>query len=105
MMNQPLIVKLEVEYMKQSILHAFHQHEVELGGLLESELNKAIKDFDFAAEVRSQVYRLMPELVKDSVRGAIWNVLNDSDVRSELQAIAQSAVAEFISARNSVRNE
>jgi len=90
MIDGLITVRLEVDYMRQAIIHAFDARQMELKAQLEQELNAALSTFNFAAEVRRQVNQLVPRLVGDAVTQAI----NESGLTTKVMEAARAALAE-----------
>ncbi len=91
-MDGMVYVRLQVDYMKQAIMHAFSEREIELKKMLEEELGREITSFNFEDEVRQQVYKLLPELVQGAVRKAMIDALYGDPIKSELELRVAQAV-------------
>ena len=69
------MVRLELDYMKQSILHHLGLHENELSKNVNDQIEKAIAEFDFEGEVS----RIATEAIRKAINfeftsgdGFIW---------------------------------
>lgn len=91
----PIIVRLEVDHMRQAIVHAFHDREIELEELLDEKLEYAVRNFDFEGEIKHQAERLFPGMVEDAMKQAIAKVLESQEVMSVIEILARQVIYKF----------
>ena len=58
-MDEYPLIKLEIESMKHAILHHFNSYQQDLSNCVKKEIESAIKNFDFASEVRKAVHQVI----------------------------------------------
>lgn len=61
------LVKITLQGMEHSIIHAMTEHFASMDDACKKAIEQAVKDFDYAAEVRQAAYAL----VKDAIRTAL----------------------------------
>ena len=62
MTNMP-VIRLELEHMKHTMLAALSQHTSEINKMAEAQIEKAIKEFDWAAETTQIVHEALRKAV------------------------------------------
>lgn len=86
MLEMPKI-KIEVERMKYSIIHAFSTHNDEIKDAVEKGLDEAIASYDFAGEISRVSNAVIGEVIKDCILnyfryGDGRKLINDMVVKS-----------------------
>jgi len=61
------IIKLELDRMRYSVVHAFNQRNAELEEIVNEELEKALENFSYAQEIRKVVDNVLQEAIKRAV--------------------------------------
>jgi len=75
-MNPPTI-RLELNGMRQSIVHALTQYNSELETQVNEEIEKAIESFDLHSYIQDEVWRTLREVVSSSLQSQIkWQLGN-----------------------------
>ena len=87
-MSNPVIVRLEVEHMRHAILHHFANYQGEVTKQVEAAVDKAIKEFDFDAEVRGMATQQLRERVRREVGDRL------AEHAQEIAAVIEKVVAE-----------
>lgn len=62
MFNGPTI-RIEIEHMREAILHQFINHQDEITKAVESQLKLAIEKFDFAGEIEKQTNECLKTII------------------------------------------
>jgi hypothetical protein len=75
-MNDMPIVRLEIETLRHTILHAFNTHLDEIGELVKIEVEKICTEEYLKEEVKRQVGKVIPEIISMAI--------NDYEVKSKL---------------------
>lgn len=67
-MNGAPIIKIELEQMRQSIMHQFGKHTEEVQKAVNEELKKAVENFDYATEVQKIAHQVITETIHNSIK-------------------------------------
>ena len=95
-MKNPDTARLEVAHMRESILHAFSQHQEDIRSHLAEELQRAADEFDYANEVRHAIREILPGLVKREIGNVVTQVLSEHETHSEFERVARRAVSDYL---------
>ncbi len=79
------IIRLELEGMRHSVLHAFMAHNTEIEGYVGEALKKTIENYNFLEEVRRFANAELHEAVKRAVVNAIGDILYNKDVQHAIK--------------------
>lgn len=91
-MHDTPTIRIQVEGLRHSVLHAFDQHSGELSHLIEKELAEQVTAERIAAEVN----RCVHEILARSVENSISSALNFGDTgRQFREAVAQQVQREL----------
>ncbi len=66
-----VMLRLDVEAMKYSILHAFMSHSSECEKAIGESVDRVMREFDFEAVVKAEVDRVMKRAVVDAIASAV----------------------------------
>lgn len=75
-------IRIEVENMKYTILHAFASHNDEIEKIVEEELSKAIANYPFGNEIS----KLANEAIADVLKSTIENYFRYGAGREEISS-------------------
>ena len=95
-MTAPIMIRLDVEFMRHSIVHAFNQHTKELEETLDKEIRTVLAQFDFQTLVKDECQRLLRDYIKRALADAISNAFLQEGLRGIFKAGAERAVREAI---------
>lgn len=90
------MIRLEVEGMRYSVIHAFTMHSVEIQQALDKALEKALSDFDFAAVVKAEADRVLRESVVKAVASVASSLMWSEPIASIIRDGAAQKVREAI---------
>jgi hypothetical protein len=94
MTGHPPIVRIEIDHMRQSIIHAFADYQLQVSGDVQRALDKAIAAFDFKGEVARIAYALLQDHIKTAIQGAIYEVMASPEMRKEVAKIFSKILSE-----------
>lgn len=84
-MNPP-IVKVTVESMRIQVMHAMSDYTGKINEAIDTELKKAVDNFDFEAiiqeEVNNQVSSMCQDVVRDTMQGIRYDMRFKERVRN-----------------------
>lgn len=67
------IIRLEVEYMKSAILHAFTQHQIEVDAMVRAAVEKACKPEAIQHVIDTTVRQVIDGAVKQEIQNFFGN--------------------------------
>lgn len=82
------IVKIEIEHMRQAILHAMGPFFDGQEQVIEEQLNAIVDKFDFASVVEQEAQRALQEQLVIAVKDAVRRAFSYSAVTDELDRLA-----------------
>lgn len=88
------IVRIELQGMRQQILHAFSEHMLRLDSDVQAAVDLAIRNFDIKGEVAKVFEAVAQEQIRDAVRSAMWDVFRNEDVKALLRERVLAALKE-----------
>jgi hypothetical protein len=91
-----VMLRLDVEAMRYQIIHAFMSHSQEVQDEIGKQVDSALKDFDFAAVVKSEVDRVLREAVKSALAYACSRLMYENPIHEMIQRGAAEKVREAI---------
>ena len=62
------IIRLELEHMKHSIIHAMGVHFVEMDEAVQRAIKRAIDNFDYGGEIEKLAHRIIQQALDDALR-------------------------------------
>ena len=86
-------VRIDVEGMRHSIVHAFDAHSQELSAKVQEQVDLAIKHFDFNQAVAEVVDQELHHVIKSSVQSAFSGFAWDGALREELTKAVMERMA------------
>ena len=78
------MVRLDVEFLKQGIVAAFDAYAGDMHTLLEAEVDRAIKAFDWKTEVAEVAAAVIRDVVRTQITTAMSHLKWDDALRKEL---------------------
>ena len=90
-----VIVRLEVDHMRESILHFFADHSAEIQEQLQGRLNEAIKSFNWDKEVSSAFDYCLKDTIRNAIKAAIDKSFRSDEITGHLEGIARSAIYKY----------
>lgn len=93
-MNGAPVIKIELEQMRQAIVHQFGKHTEEVQKAVNEELKKAVENFDFATEVQKIAKQVITEAINNSIRdyfsyGRDGKLLIDLTIKQALENLVK----------------
>ena len=61
-------IRLEVERMRHSVIHAFSAHTEDVKHAVEQELERAVNEFNFEAAVRRECNRVLNDVIAQTIK-------------------------------------
>lgn len=99
-MNGIAVVKLTVDSMRASIMHALTQREVDLRAQVDAALESAGKDGSIEKMVADDIERCIRERVRDEVKSAVWRLSwFDEDGKAAIDEAVRGAMKSAINRR------
>lgn len=95
-MRDPLLIRVDVEAMRYQVVHAFNQHMLELSGMLDTGIKKAIEQFDWDGEVAKAAQEALREGVRHSIEDAVRQVMYSTEMKREIKALAHTTVRRYL---------
>lgn len=86
------IIRLELEGVRYHVVHALAQRNEEMEKAVAAGVDAALKEFDFAGEVRRQAEHALKEHVARAVTHAIVGILVDRDVQAAVRKAVEDAL-------------
>ena len=83
-MDELIRVKLDVDGIRHSIVHAFTARQLEIAEALNEEIDRVIESYDFRAHVRSVAENVLNESVKHAVEDALRDYTTGKEMRGVL---------------------
>lgn len=77
-------IKIVLEYMRQEIVHAFTNRNVELSKEVQTVLDDVIKNFDWNSEINKMATGILHEEIRQSLTSAFQNIRWDEAIRKSL---------------------
>ncbi len=90
-----VIVRLEIDHMRQSILSHFSEHQLDLENELNRRLTAAINGFNWDGAVEAAFDACLTEVIRKSIGNAIERAFRDDEVISTLEGIARTAIYRY----------
>lgn len=91
-----VVIRLEIEQMKQTILHHFSQRQLELETEIGTRLDGALKSFNWDKAVRLSFDSCLEQTIRDSIRKVIEKEMASEEVQSKMQSIARKAMTRYL---------
>jgi hypothetical protein len=95
---EPVAVRLDVEFLKHSIRHAFTEHTDGLKELISQEVDRVIRTFNWQQEVSAICADVMRDIVRQQITGAMSQLRWDEALHKEL---AEAVLRELVGTRKS----
>ena len=83
------IVKIELNGMRETIVHAFTTHELEIATNIDQQLKKAIEEFDY----EGIVHKVAMEVLTDTVTRSIKAYFTYGEGYKVIEAVVQATLA------------
>jgi hypothetical protein len=88
-MDKTPIIRLELERMKHSVIHALVDYNDKLEGIITAEIEKAIEDFNLEVYIRKEVDASIKQMVTGALlREMGWQV-QDEIAKEVTKALAK----------------
>lgn len=81
-------IKIEVENMKYAIIHAFSSHNREIEEVVNKQLEAAIANYPFEAEV----YRLSGEIITQSIKDSLSDYFKYGEGRKAIDELVKNTL-------------
>lgn len=92
-MTNPLpMIRLDIEGMRHSVVHAFNEHSKEVEEAVSKAVNEAIANFDFAGTVAREARAVIGELVKRAMTDAIQRAFESPEIGTKMASAVESEV-------------
>lgn len=85
-MNDTPIIRVQIDGIRKHLLHALTTEQ----GDIEKHIRQVFSQFNFEATVKEETRRLLPDMVREMVKGAIQNSMYT--LQHELQPVVDEAV-------------
>ena len=79
-----LTVRIDVDYMRQSIVTAFENYQIRQIEELQGAIDKAIREFDFDKAIRDILHPEINNALKQAIHTACWDALYTEELRREV---------------------
>ena len=83
-MNIPRI-RLDVEGLKHSVVHCFNEHSLELGKIVQEELDKVLSKESIQKEIENQVLCCVNQAIKNISQN--WTLVNHIETEMANQIV------------------
>ena len=88
-MNDPVIVRVVLDHMKQTVHHALMDHTGEIGRIAKAAVDQAFSEVNISAEIhrlaREEVGRLFRETVTREALGRVYDTLRDKKLQGTIR--------------------
>lgn len=95
-MTPGIMIRLDIERMRYSVVHAFMEHTKEIETTLGDACDRALKDFDFDAIVKQESDVVIREAVKSAISHAVSKMMWEKPIHDIIKAGAERKVREAI---------
>jgi len=87
-MNEPSIIRVELDLSAQKVLHQFQIHNEQISADVQKGIERAVKEFDFEAAIAAKGKKLIEEVINNFM----WN----SELRKAIQAKVDLIVTDLL---------
>lgn len=91
-----IVVRLEIERMKQQILYAFTQYQSQITDEVEKRLENVIGSFNWQEAVDKAFDAAMTEVIRDNIRRAISESFGHAEIVSKVQEVTRRAIGRYL---------
>ena len=99
------VIRLELDYMKQSIIHALGERHLSIEDQIGPVIDAAISKFDFQKEIEQITLQVLNEQITQATQRAVAQVFYDSNLRDQLAGMIKSTLIDALSRNDSRTDE
>ena len=86
------IVRIEVEHMKQSIIHAFSEKQLDIDKDFKIALDTALVSFNFPEEVQKMAHEVLKTELRNAVQRAVWDIVDSVEWKKAIKTLLVKAL-------------
>lgn len=85
-MSIPVMVRFQIDHMKQEMVAALASHDTEIGGEIEKAMDAAVASFDWDREVQDMCENILHQSVKEAISAAAYTICHSPEVQAAMNA-------------------
>lgn len=95
-MNMTPIIRMEIEGMRRSIVHAFMVQQKEIEEAVTEETKRVLEGFDFAGAIRREVAQVLPEIIRATIQESLREAMREGKIKSQIDFMVRKAIKDAV---------
>lgn len=92
--DTPAIVRLTVEGMQYQIATALTNYSHKIDEAIKDEVERVVKDFNFEAEIRADIQKILPRVLQDAIEQASKSAIENYDLWKKMKDVVLKTIME-----------